>query len=75
MTKAVLRELLKHSHPSLGSRGGSVEPHYISTGTQDQLLSDMMLSHYVGDICLVGPSVSSKHFDLEIVSNYIKLYF
>ncbi|CAF3396834.1 unnamed protein product [Rotaria sp. Silwood1] len=40
-------------------------PTFISTSYHDQLLSDLMLSHAIGDICLVGPKGCGKSLIID----------
>jgi len=40
-------------------------PTFISTPYHDQLLSDLMLSHTIGDICLVGPKGCGKSLIID----------
>ncbi|CAF3738770.1 unnamed protein product [Rotaria sordida] len=40
-------------------------PTFISTSYHDQLLSDLILSHAIGDICLVGPKGCGKSLIID----------
>jgi MoxR-like ATPase len=42
-----------------------IPPTFISTPYHDQLLSDLMLSHAIGDICLVGPKGCGKSLMID----------
>ncbi|UJR36210.1 hypothetical protein I4U23_028942 [Adineta vaga] len=50
----------KISVPAHDSSSTMIPPTFIKTSYHDQLLSDLMLSHSIGDICLVGPKGCGK---------------
>ena len=53
---------------------GAMEPgHYLATSSQDTLISEMIMSHAVSDICVIGPPVSNIHIS-NIDTGVISLF-